>query len=59
VWSSLALVVAIPPHDLSDRGSDTVEPFATGELVRVVRHLPVRAEASKLGEAWGQVLGKP
>jgi hypothetical protein len=27
--------------------------------LRVVRHLPVRAELSKAGEAWGQVLDKP
>jgi hypothetical protein len=27
--------------------------------LRVVRHLPVRAELSKPGEAWGQVLDKP
>jgi hypothetical protein len=27
--------------------------------LRVVRHLPVRAERSKPGEAWGQVLDKP
>ena len=29
------------------------------ERLRVVRHLPVRAELSKPGEAWGQVLDKP
>jgi hypothetical protein len=27
--------------------------------LRVVRQLPVRAELSKPGEAWGQVLDKP
>ena len=38
-------------------------PIAVGrqglQRLRVVRHLPVRAEASKPGEAWGQVLDKP
>jgi hypothetical protein len=29
------------------------------QWLRVVRHLPVRAELSKPGEAWGQVLDKP
>jgi hypothetical protein len=29
------------------------------QRLRVVRHLPVRAELSKPGEAWGQVLDKP
>jgi hypothetical protein len=29
------------------------------ERLRVVRHLPVRAELSEPGEAWGQVLDKP
>jgi hypothetical protein len=27
--------------------------------LRVVRHLPVRAELSEPGEAWGQVLDNP
>ena len=27
--------------------------------LRVVRHLPVRAELAQPGEAWGQVLDKP
>jgi hypothetical protein len=29
------------------------------QQLRVVRHRPVRAEACKRGEAWGQVLDKP
>lgn len=29
------------------------------QRLRVVRHLPVRAELSEPGEAWGQVLDKP
>jgi hypothetical protein len=38
-------------------------PIAAGrdwqQRLRVVRHLPVRAELSEPDEAWGQVLDKP
>jgi hypothetical protein len=43
-------------------GSIDLQEADSGELplgLRVVRQLPVRAEASKPGEAWGQVLDKP
>jgi hypothetical protein len=51
-----------PPAALSESAS-LVSPIADGregpQGLRVVRRLPVRAEASKPGEAWGQVLDKP